>query len=341
MSSRSRFQVAAFASAVASLGLVFTGCLGPQVDDTVVGGEFVLPAGVDVPVVGDGTALASRIAELDGVGELIPRISAFADGERIHYWDFGETVDFAAPIYMFYDPATGDMIPGMVMFDVVPGDPGYSPFWAIFRVPVTERYAGELIPSMEALEEAQNMGLIGAPEVTGKYINCPVVALDARMEMGAGGTMEPPKLAFYRGQQVGIYDFAELLEQSWPDLEEDGISVAQADLYHLRREGGEPLSEAIRRVDMTGDGDIVDSNDILAVNLDPPTPVRREVSVVVPQSYISIDDTGDETMADFRAASDLFDEPFGQDRGPVVGNVVAYDVTGSLHNIVVDTRGTP
>ncbi|HTM22520.1 MAG TPA: hypothetical protein VL172_18490, partial [Kofleriaceae bacterium] len=96
------------------------------------------------------------------------------------------------------------------------------------------------------------------------------------------------------------------------------------------REGGEPLSEPARGVDMTGDGDLADSNDVFAL---PPgdaggTPLCRTVSVTVPTDYGSSDTYADDGMADATDAGDLFDG----DGVPIAGAVIAYQATDELRN---------
>jgi len=59
---------------------------------------------------------------------------------------------------------------------------------------------------------------------------------------------------------------------------------------------------------MTGDGDIEDTNDVFEhlPTTEGYTPVARIVDVTVTAMYGSIDTSGDETMADARATTDLF-----------------------------------
>src|SRR3990172_12020932 len=95
----------------------------------------VFPAGTDVPWVW-GEA-AHEVDEYDGFeGDVIPRLSGFAKGRRVWYWDFGPAPSFTAPLWAVVD-AEGAPVQAPV-WDVVPGDPGYSPFWAIRTVHVTD-----------------------------------------------------------------------------------------------------------------------------------------------------------------------------------------------------------
>jgi hypothetical protein len=98
----------------------------------------------------------------------------------------------------------------------------------------------------------------------------------------------------------------------------------------LRREGGEPLSEPARGVDMDGDGDTRDTNDLFAAaNGDAGyTPLVSVVNVTVPADTKSIDTTQDQTKADLQSASDLFSSG-----APVEGKVIAVQRTGELRNM--------
>jgi hypothetical protein len=252
-------------------------------------------------------------------------LSGFADGQAIHYWDFGEAPTFAAPIFaLIRRDGDGAITPvsHRTIIEAIPGDPGYSPYWTVWFVEVTDKYAGEIIPSVAAMQEAERLGLVSAPVMQRFAVNCPAVSRDISLEVGAGNpALAPPSTFYWQGKTVRYYDLGTL---SVPD----GVSVPESPRYVLRREGQEPLSEPVRGVDMTGDGDVKDSNDILErLPSDADyTPQSRIVRVVVPQAYRSIDTSLDDSDADFRAASDLFNPD------PVVGNVIAFDETTKLRN---------
>lgn len=321
--------------------IAITGCLGPQVDDTVIGTNLVLPAGTPIPTVYEDSALNERIASADGVDDLVPLIHGFADGQATSYWDFGPAPEIAAPLFYFMDPGTSEPIEHPALVDVMPGDTGYSPYWAVFFVNITDAYDGELITSIGAMEEAQRLGLIEAPVASGRYANCPIVASEVMLEMLDGSVIAADSWGFIKGERVAWYDMVGLMGATeLPELAEDGITVPADDLYRLRREGGEPLSEPSRRVDMTGDGDAFDSNDILSMRVDPVTQRRTIVSVVVPASYQSIDTSMDQDVADFTTASDLFDIVDGE-RVAQAGNVIAYEVVEESRNIIKMPASTP
>ena len=295
--------------------LALSGCIDPLVSDDVPPGDLVLPAGADVPLASG--ALAAQIAANDGVDAFIPLRSAFSGGAQIHYWDLGPTTRVAAPIWVIVkeDP-DGNFVAGDKTYapvgqgnivDAVPGDPGYGPFWLFSVVPVTERWDGELFTSVAAVEVGVASGLLEPPIPVGRAFNCPIVASGTRLDRGPGLEPRAPDPGYYRGVIVTYFAFGGAPVDNLGE-------VATAPVYQLRREGGEPLDEVYRGVDMTGDGDHLDSNDLFAASLgdDGYTGLVRGVEVVVRSDYRSIDTSGDDADADLTDAAQLFtaaDEP--------------------------------
>ncbi len=300
--------------------LLVTGCLGPQVDDTPVSATTtLLPEGTPVPSLLDDPIAAARIADHDGVDGTIALQTAFAGGV-VHVWDFGPAEAFVAPLFVLMQPGGLVRVAHPTIIDAVPGDPGYSPFWVPFVLEITAAYDGELLTSFDAIEEAVERGLVLAPVPRDIAINCPVVGAGVVVEVARGEIASPDAVFYYRGTEIPYFDFGEMPLVAGRILE--------SPRYRLRREGQEPLSEITRRVDMTGDGDVNDSNDVYAG--DPAslttTPLRRRVDVVVRASISSIDTTQDETLAELAAATQLF-SPAPQ---PVV---IGYEETDELHNL--------
>ncbi|HTE50149.1 MAG TPA: hypothetical protein VK698_04700 [Kofleriaceae bacterium] len=310
-----------------------SGCLEPRVSDDLPTPGLLLPAGSVVPGVASDAALAAQIDDNDAVDRRVPLNSAFVGGGQVFFWDFGPAPDNSAPLIFLRQPTDDgsiDLLPHPPILDVIPGDPNYTPFWAIWHVDVTELYNGEIIPSLQALQEAQELGLVEMPEQRPAYLNCPVVHPDVRIEVGAGNEDAAPSQAFYRGLQVDLVNFA------FRPLLEDKTHVPVAELYVLRREGGDPLSEVTRGVDMTGDGDTNDSNDVFqyARDDDPYTPLSRVVSVTVPAGYMSIDSYASEATADATDDEDLFDTA-SDPPAPRSGAVIAVERTEELRNLPV------
>jgi hypothetical protein len=304
---------------------LLAGCLDPEVSDEPGLPGLILPAGSDVPSVHDDRVIERQIEQNDGVEDELPLIHGFAGGRAIAYWDLGPAPDFAAPVFrLVREEAGGDLVPidHPTIVDVIPGDVGYSPFRSILTVTVTDVYAGELLTSFAAVQEAERRGMVEAPRIQRRAINGPAVARDVSLEVG--GDAEPlaaPSRFFYKGMSVDHFDFGEFA------LEEN-TNVPTGPRYVLRREGGEPLSEVLRGVDITGDGDTNDTNDVFAGPPDDDafTPLCQTVAVAVAAATDSIDDSGDETMAGIRAASDLFDPD------AVPGTVVAFSATDDLRD---------
>lgn len=315
--------VPAVLAATASL-LVGGACLDPMVGDEVPALGLVLPAGSEVPDAHDDPIVDGQIATHDGVDGLIPLLSGFAAGTEVAYWDFGPTPSFAAPVFMVVRRTEGgdlEAVDHHTIVDTIPGDARYSPYWAVWLVEVTDSYAGEIIPSVAAIQEAEELGLVLAPDPQPFAVNCPAVATGVTLQVDDDTALEPPQRFYWEGRTVRYYDFGQMPLDG-------GVFAIEAPMYILRREGGEPLSEPVRGVDMTGDGDIKDSNNLFvtAPSDSEFTPLCRIVEVVVPGDYQSIDTSGDQAVADFRATDDIFDPE------PVVGNVVSYTATETLFN---------
>lgn len=296
------------------------GCLDPLVSDEPGPSAELLPAGAEVPPISDDPARDAQLAAADGVDGLVPLRSAFAAGAPLRLWDFGPAPAFAAPLYVVVDPA-GQRIDHPTIIDAMPGDPGYSPYWAVFLVEIAPAYQGERLTSFAAVGAAVGAGLVQAPRAVGAAVNCPAVHDDVTLDVGAGlPPLPPPTQFYYRGHTVPYYDFG-------PMPVVGSAAVPIVDRYELRREGGEPLSEPARGVDLTGDGDLADTNDVHTHGREPMrSPACRTVRVVIARTLGSIDTTGSDQLADVMDAAQLFAP------APVAGTVVAVSVTDELRN---------
>jgi hypothetical protein len=267
--------------------------------------------------------LAETIDEHDAVeGGVVARLSAFSGGQRVWYWDFGPSPTFAAPLWVLVNPfAEGEEfvpIDHPLIWDVVPGDAAYSPYWRLHVVSVTDKYAGERLTSRRAIDEALRLGLILPPQPSELYANCPVIGEHVRMQIRPGtfpgweeepcpgdenATCIAPHWAYCKGVRVAYFD-----TNGPRAIDPDGTLPVET-VYELRRETESlPLSEPVRGVDITGDEDAVDTNDVLPTTPcdDAYTPVHRTTEVFVTGTYASIDTASDETQADARNVRDLF-----------------------------------
>lgn len=312
--------LAALAASISALPAV--GCLDPLTDDELGPSGFILPAGASVASAHDDPAIERQIDQNDGVGDVVPLVHGFAGGGPVAFRDFGPAPDVAAPLFVLVREGAGgrERIDHPTIIDAIPGDPGYSPFWAVLEVPVTDAYGGELITSFAAVQEAERLGLVEAPRQTGAAVNCPVVGGGVTVEVGGGDAVRANARFFWQGRTVDYFDLGEMPLEA-------GSRVAEGLRYVIRRRGDEPLSEPVRRVDLTGDGDRDDSNDVLAgTGQEGGSPLCRAVDVVVEAGTEAIDTFADQTMSAIRAETDLFDPE------PIEGVVVAYEETEDLRN---------
>lgn len=309
-------------AALAASSPALPGCLDPLADDDLGPSGFILPSGAEVPSAHGDPVIDRQIDQNDGVDDVVRLVHGFAGGAPVAYRDFGPAPNVAAPLFVLVRDGAGgrEPIDHPTIIDVIPGDPGYSPFWAVLEVRVTDAYDGELITSFAAVQEAEQLGLVAAPQQTGAAVNRPVVAGGVTVEIGGGETVGANARSFWEGRTVDCVDLGDMPLEAGSRVPDDARHV-------IRRRGDEPLSEPTRRVDLTGDGDRDDSNDVLArTSEEGGSPLCRTVDVVVAAETEAIDTFADQSMSSVRAATDLFDPD------PIEGVVVAYEETEDLRN---------
>jgi len=300
--------------------LALAGCIGPRVEDEDED-DGIVPAGTVLPEA--GPELDAKIAAHDQVDGIVPRGSAFGGGAALHVWDLGTAPDFAAPLFVLVRETGPDMyerVDHPPIAGAVPGDAGYSPYWLLFYVEVTDAYRGQLFTDAYALREAEEQGLVEPPTITKQAIDAPIVAAGVQLDVG-GAPLAPAGRMIYEGSLVRYFDLGAIATEA-------GARVADTPRYVVRRDGSEPLNESLRHVDLDGDGDLFDSNDVYAVRAGEAgyTARCRTVEVAVPSSIASIDTSHDEAVADLKDATQLFAP------APVAGTVLAYDVTDEIRH---------
>lgn len=262
-------NLVAFSLLCAGAAWVLPACIDPLASDAVERPELVLAAGSELPDLSDDPIKRAALDRADGLDDdYIALRSAFARGERVWYWDLGPASPAPIPLYMLvladpqgvFETRAGRFspLPHPPIFDAIPGDPGYSPWWTAVLWPVTDAYADQVIGSFAAMDEAFRQGLVSASIRLPMTINCPVVLPEARLEKVPGDRLSAaePSEAYYKGTAVYYFSF-DVIDVTDP-------TVPIAPVYTVRREGGEPLSEPWRGVDFTSDGDQLDSNDLFA-----------------------------------------------------------------------------
>lgn len=286
-----------------------------------------------LPSVYDMPALAGLLDEEDGIDEGEGRSSAFVHGEPVRYWSFGVGGERAMPLYRLCR-AEGEEacvpIDHPPIVDRLPGDEGYAPYGQEHWVELPEGWTGRLA-SVEEIEAALDALGLDAPRPTSILWHCPIAGPSATLEVAANTVVAATQPIYVRGMEARCFDFSANPNRAvFPDGQ-----LFVRNVYVLTREGEEqPLTERARMMDLTGDGDTNDSNNIFGVGLDDAdyTPLWRIVRVTVPSETSSIDDTLDETQAQYQDAHDLFDVAPDYTITPIDGRVVAHELTESLLN---------
>ncbi len=237
----------------------------------------------------------------------------FCAGAPVDWWDLGPASATPVAAYLLVAPdAAGTLTAGgrrfapvdhPLVLTAVPGDLAYSPLVRLVLVPVNARWAGERLPSVEAIDAAVAAGLVEAPQKIPWVRNYPVVLPTSRLEPAPGAAPLVPAEAYYQGRVVHAFDFVGLGQVFAP-----GTHLPVAAQYALRREGGEPISEILRAVDITGDGDANDTNDLFACapGAVAASPLVRVVAVVVAADTRAIDTYQSSATSDLMDAAALF-----------------------------------
>ena len=252
------FQTRFLSNALAFVTVLWTcGCVGPLVSDDFGFSARILPSDAEVPFVDEDAQLVAQIQENDGLSETqpIPRLTAFAEGRAVHYWDFGETSTSAVPFYSFNNcdedgnALRGDDAPPRPMHPAiaysVPGDGDYSPFWRVFNVCVTDRWNGEQFTDLESLDDGVTIGLVAEPVAGTFWFNCPFVLADTLLEVGGDTEPEAPRgTSYYFRQRVAFYSFA----SGFLSVDEEGNAntrLRPAAVFLLRRSSDAEATQVV------------------------------------------------------------------------------------------------
>lgn len=265
------------------------GCLEPLVDD-----------GIDpTRVFGDPTLELEQIPHVEAAPDHNQRsahfatetayIRGYADGRRVWYWNVpGPNVDFIVPMYILVDRSGNET--GRWIFDALPGDGGYSPWWRKFIVRVTERYDGEKIWSRAAIDLGVELGLLEPPEATPYVYDFPIVSRFTKTAT-EDGVFVGTSTAWYRNQRVSFIEFTEAKNVAVGVTEFPKYPV-----YVLQRiNEAAPIYEYATGVDLDGDGRLINSNNIFAGDVDAMrySPLWYAALVRVPADYVSVETTNE------------------------------------------------
>jgi hypothetical protein len=193
----------------------------PDQDSGYTGPKSVLPPGTAVPSISENAELLAQIKVYDGLsdnalmtsGGVVTRSTGKAGGVTVRFWNFGSALvvdNFLnyAPIYVLAnDDGAGNLTPRTDhpwLIDSIPGDSRYAAFRKLMYVPVTAQYEGQLITSIDALNEAVELGLVGEPKAAGTWRNMPVVPPGTKLELGGTAAPMEATQVYGRGYLVDV-----------------------------------------------------------------------------------------------------------------------------------------
>jgi hypothetical protein len=191
-------------STLSFAALLGAGCLEPAVSDEPGASVNILPKGATVEHVSASGELTRQIRVNDGLNDqtLEDAMGVLA----VKYWDFGAVPDTGGLLYRLVtkDGDTVTPIDHPYIANALPGDTGYSPLWMIQDVVVTEHYHGELLPSIAALNDAEDLGLVEEPVPAMLWMDGPIVAAGTKLDMGGGLTSGTTEV-YARGYRVDMF----------------------------------------------------------------------------------------------------------------------------------------
>jgi len=208
------------------------------------------PAPVPTPGAVDGLARANTI----------PRVDGWYRNASVSYLDYGPQPNVAVPILVFFQAASPSTpVAGQRnIIDTIPGQPGYSDFWRVYKVLAPSGYVANSIRSL-ATAVASGYKI----EPTDIVVNCPVVNPAAKV----AGSTTPPVSGWYRDREVFYFDHG-------TNSETHGSVVEDAPIYAFFRGDGSPVGGQKNIIDvLPGDAGYSD--------------LWRVVKVVVAASYMA------------------------------------------------------
>lgn len=310
--------------------LLAAGCLDPQVSDEVDTSRIFGDPDLEVaqlPHVEENAALADNVALFPAD---IPYAQAYAGGRKVWYWRVPPPLpDFIVPMYVLVD-REGQPIQQPII-DVIPGDAGYSPWWRIVMVTVTDAYAGENIWSRDAIDTGVRMGLLEDPVPTETVVTCPVVRSDVRVQVAKDGTTVAPTWAIYRNQRV---DWIRFQSDIAVPVEDRRMPIAPFFVFQ-RIDEPFPLVELDAGFDLDGDGSLAASNNIFQFDITEVgyTPFWYPVRVRTVSDFVSIDTASTAEDLEFTSGDDFL--------GPVYGVVTSDRVIPPLMEMRNELRNCP
>ncbi len=181
-------------------------------------------------------------------------VAGFSRGQIAWYWLMGPTNSSVNPVYFFQYQSGGTVQGQNPIIDVKPGDKGYTHFWELYNVTVSNSYMPNTIKSLATLNRAQQAGLATITD-SKRAINGPLVARNVKITVVNG---EPQFLqVWYRTETATMAVFETNLPSG---------TVPSVPIWLIKRASDPcPLLEAVCNKDLNNDSDLKDSNDLIDV----------------------------------------------------------------------------
>jgi hypothetical protein len=229
------------------LALAGAGCLEPQTDDQPGYSRNLLPSDATVKSGASDTIISRKIDMGDGVsmGKSTPK-SGWAAGHAVKYWDLGVARGTALPAYQLARcdgdgvPLENGVLEHPMLVDAIPGDADYTQFWGIYYACVTPLYRGELVTSLQALNDAYEMGLMTEPSEPRAWKHCPLVSDGVVLEEAPEG-LGWTRTAYYRGYALTYVDFG----GQGNVVASMGRSVSTGNVYEIVKQGSTKIERVV------------------------------------------------------------------------------------------------
>jgi hypothetical protein len=272
-----------------SIALLCSGCLDHSETEVIGYSSFVFESNVDVRELERNPDAKMKLDLNDGLAAgTIPLRTGYAGGREVKYWDLGPTLNTGEPIWVFKrhlgDQSVDAEHPPLI--DSIPGDTVYSPIRLIFEVYVTAKWARQKFPSLRALDDGVELGLLEEPIAKDFFTNCVVTLKDNVLE-GPDSTKIKPTAVYYRGRTVYQFCVGDLMGNSGLFATKMGAPVF-GNAFLLRRETeAMTLDEALLKADLNGDADMLDANVVFDSSAGDMgyTSVWKNLDVVVDDKY--------------------------------------------------------
>jgi hypothetical protein len=250
---------------IACLTLLSACTLDPLVSDEPGASLNIEPPGTVLPRVDENADLTRQIRVNDGQSDsalemsmgVIPLKKGYAVGGTVQYWDLGTMPELGALMYRFGTMEGETFVPNQhpPLIDSLPGDPGFSPYWLVQDVVVTDKYLGELFPNVEAIADGVELGLVLEPVPAGLFVDGIVVPAGTKLGLPddkTQGTVE----VIARGYRVdmlmiGGKDAFRPIERAGRVTRGDAHTIRIGNDVGTQREplfqnGGDPWTPAVR-----------------------------------------------------------------------------------------------